>query len=88
MPSPASASTGGALLAEVQGVIARRWIKILKRYSYSTGLNRCNAWTMEPRWAKFFADEAAARKWLAGKDAEVVPAGELDAASPPAAVAS
>lgn len=88
MQSPASASTGGALLAEVQGVIARRLIRFVKKYSYGTGINGCNAWTMEPRWAKVFSDEAAARKWLAGKDAEVVPASELGGVTPPEAAAS
>lgn len=61
-------------------MIARRLIRFIKRYSFGTGLNGCNAWTMEPKWAKVFPDEATAREWLAGKDAEVVPAGELGSA--------
>lgn len=62
---------------EVRGVIARRLVRFIKRYSYGTGLKGCNAWTLEPRWAKVFDDEAHAREWLAGTAAEVVPAGEL-----------
>lgn len=66
-------------MGEPRGVIARRWIRLLGRYSYCTGLKGCDAWTTEPRWAKVFPDEAAARMWLAGTSAEVVPASELDA---------
>lgn len=67
-------------MGEARGVIARRLVRFIKKYSYGTGLNGCNSWTMQPRWAKVFPDEQAARDWLAGTAAEVVPAGELDAA--------
>lgn len=69
-------------------MIARRLVRFIKKYSYGTGVNGCNSWTMEPRWAKVFADEQAAREWLAGTAAEVVPACELEAASSLTAVAS
>ncbi len=66
-------------------MIVRRWVRFLKKHSYGTGLVGCNSWTLDEAFAKTFADEAAAREWLAGTPAEIVPAAGQEDAPPPAA---
>lgn len=58
-----------------EGFVVRRWSRHLKGWFFVTGLRGCNAWTLDEGFAKVFGTEAAAREWLVGTTAELVPAG-------------